>query len=216
MATKTARRKKPQAPNTKQTGRRSQALDFVIYKIGILRRLIERYANPAITEGHGLTVAEWRVLTHLFSTSPMTATELSARLWTDKAEVSRASSALIAKGLVASRPDAEDRRSTLLAITKSGEQLHDRILPLRQLLQDELTTVLTAAESRTLHKTLEKLIGYLSAQLAAGETAAPAQPRAAAASDPPLRASRDSRSRIVSAPRRRKSSPVRPRSAPRS
>jgi DNA-binding MarR family transcriptional regulator len=188
MATKTARPERPPAPKTKRTGRRSQALDFVIYKVGILRRLIERYANPPITEGHGLTVAEWRVLTHLFTTSPMTATELSARLWTDKAEVSRASSALIAKSLITSRPDAEDRRSTLLAITKSGEQLHDRILPLRRLLQDELTAVLTARESRMLHMTLDKLIEYLSAQLAAGETAASAKPRATAARKRPAAA----------------------------
>ena len=95
MAGKAKRRKAGQNPRTKPATRHSQALDFIIYKIGILRRLIERYANPAITEAYDMTIAEWRVLTHLFSTSPMTATELSRRLWTDKAEVSRACASLI-------------------------------------------------------------------------------------------------------------------------
>ncbi len=198
MASRVKRRKAGQQASAKRESRHSQALDFIIYKIGILRRLIERYANPAITETYGMTVAEWRVLTHLFSTSPMTATELSRRLWTDKAEVSRACSSLIAKGLIASRPDAGDRRSALLSITRSGEQLHDRILPLRRTLQNELTAELTVVESRTLHRSLDKLIRLLSERLLAGEeSAAPARARPGTA-------------------RRRKSAPVRRRPAQRS
>jgi DNA-binding MarR family transcriptional regulator len=168
MDMKIARRRRPPASKAKRAGRRSRAHDFIIFKIGILRRLIERYANPWITEGHDMTVAEWRILTHLFSASPMTATELSGRLCTDKAEVSRACSSLIANGHVSSNPDPDDRRSTFLAITRSGEQLHDRILPLRQALQDELAARLTASENRTLHKALNKLIEHLSVRLADG------------------------------------------------
>jgi DNA-binding MarR family transcriptional regulator len=190
------RRRTPQTAATRgqarePVGRQSPALDFILFKIGILRRLLERYSNPVIPEQYGATVAEWRVLTHLFASAPTTATELSARLCADKAEISRACSSLIAKGHVSRRPDKTDARSVLLAITRSGIELHNRILPVRRVLEDELAAVLTASEGRTLHRALDKLIEHLLAKTAT----------------PPAG---------VTAPKRRRSRPARPRSAPRS
>lgn len=153
-----------------QSGRRSAALSFIMYKIGILRRLIERYSNPTIPERTGTTVAEWRVLTHLYAAPAMTATELSARLSADKAEVSRACANLIAKGHVSRRPDKSDGRSMLLAISRSGVALHDRILPLRRALEEELGAVLHDREAKALHRAMDQLIDYLAAKVAAGIT----------------------------------------------
>jgi DNA-binding MarR family transcriptional regulator len=123
---------------------------------------MERYSSPIGPAQHHTTLAEWRVLTHLFSCSPTTVTELRTRLCADKAEVSRACSSLITKGYIIQRPDPSDARSTLLIVTPSGIDLHNRILPLRQILEDELAAALTAQESTMLHQALDKLIQYLS------------------------------------------------------
>jgi hypothetical protein len=56
-----------------------------IYKIRILRRLLDRYSGPTLTLQSGLTLAEWRVLTNLYSSSPTTSRQLCLRLHTDKA-----------------------------------------------------------------------------------------------------------------------------------
>jgi DNA-binding MarR family transcriptional regulator len=136
-----------------------------VYKIGILRRLLDRYSGPALTLQSGLTLAEWRVLTNLYSFSPTTSRQLCLRLRTDKAEVSRACAGLIARGYASRRIDTKDRRSALIVITRLGERRHDQIIPLRQALQMELETPLSKAEVGELHRILDKLMQYVAGKI---------------------------------------------------
>jgi DNA-binding MarR family transcriptional regulator len=167
MAARRAARNQAARIKPQKAAGRSPALALVMYKVHMLRRLIERYANPTIPDRYGTTVAEWRVLTHLYFASPMTATELSMQLAADKAEISRACNSLIAKGHVSRRADRSDARSTRLILNQSGIVLHDRILPLRQALEDEMRTVLGTAESKAFHRSLDKLIQYFAGKIAA-------------------------------------------------
>lgn len=137
-----------------------------IYKIGILRRLLDRYSGPSLTDQSGLTLAEWRVLTNLYSSSPTTSRQLCVRLQADKAEVSRACAGLIAKGYASRRIDSADRRSALIVITSRGERLHDEIIPLRQAMQAELESPLSKAEVAELHRILDKLTEFVSREVA--------------------------------------------------
>jgi DNA-binding MarR family transcriptional regulator len=137
-----------------------------IYKIGILRRLLDRYSGPSLADQSGLTLAEWRVLTNLYSSSPTTSRQLCLRLHADKAEVSRACAALIARGYASRRIDATDRRSALIVITPRGERLHDEIIPRRQALQDQLEAPLSKAEVAELHRILDKLTEFVSREVA--------------------------------------------------
>jgi DNA-binding MarR family transcriptional regulator len=137
-----------------------------IYKIGILRRLLDRYSGPSLTDESGLTLAEWRVLTNLYSSSPTTSRQLCIRLHADKAEVSRACAGLIAKGYASRRIDSADRRSALIVITPRGERLHGEIIPLRQAMQTELESPLSKAEVAELHRILDKLTEFVSRQVA--------------------------------------------------
>jgi DNA-binding MarR family transcriptional regulator len=144
----------------------SPAHRFFIYKIGVLRRLLDRYSSPALTEQFNLTLAEWRVLTHLYGAPPVTPWQLCQWVHADKAEISRACAGLVARGYVRRRTDSKDRRSVLLAITPRGERLHDAIIPLRQALQDDLEAPLNAREVAELHRLLDKLKGYLLQKMA--------------------------------------------------
>jgi DNA-binding MarR family transcriptional regulator len=156
--------------------RESPAHRFLIYKIGLLRRLLDRCSGPALTEQSGLTVAEWRVLTHLYGWSPITARQISLRVHADKAEISRACAGLIARGYATRRDDANDRRSALLAITPRGERLHDAIIPLRRAQQDALETLLTAREVAELRRLLDKWTAAVADRMSgAGAPAMPAR-----------------------------------------
>ena len=137
-----------------------------IYKIGILRRLLDRYSGPSLTDQSGLTLAEWRVLTNLYSSSPTTSRQLCLQLHADKAEVSRACAGLIAQGYASRRIDATDRRSALIVITPRGERLHDTIIPLRQALQRQLEASLSKPEVAELHRMLDKLTQFVSRKVA--------------------------------------------------
>src|ERR1700704_6840935 len=155
--------------------RASPAHRSFIYKIGILRRLLDRYSGPTLTLQSGLTLAEWRVLTNLYSFSPTTSRQLCLRLHSDKAEVSRACAGLIAHGYASRREDPGDRRSALLVITPRGERLHDAVVPLRQAVQDELEAPLTRSEVAELHRTLDKLMRHVSERIGGGSALVPAK-----------------------------------------
>ena len=127
-----------------------------------MRRALDRYSGPGLVKRSGLTVAEWRVLTHLYE-APATALELRMQGHADKAEISRACAGLIAKGYVRADVDPDDRRSAVLAITARGTKLHDAIVPLRQALQDELEAWLSPREIVEFHRILDKLTLRLSA-----------------------------------------------------
>jgi DNA-binding MarR family transcriptional regulator len=151
--------------------RTSPAHHSFIYKIGILRRLLDRYSGPTLTQQSGLTLAEWRVLTNLYSSSPTTSRQLCLRLRTDKAEVSRACAGLIKRSCASRRIDPHDRRSALIVITPRGERLHDAIVPLRQALQKELEAPLRKAEVVELHRILDTLMQYVAGLIGDGPTA---------------------------------------------
>ena len=147
-------------PGGKQQGAEAPARTeaFIIYKVGLLAKLMDRQSTPWFAEKFGLTLAAWRTLTHLYVCSPATARALALRMHVDKGEVSRALGALIGRGAVARRDDPADRRSALFRITAAGRKLHDTILPLRQATQEELAACLSKKELVVLHEALDKLV----------------------------------------------------------
>ena len=166
MGKRRSRKTIPDAAGRASDRKASPAHRSFIYKIGILRRLLDRYSGPSLANQSGLTLAEWRVLTNLYSSSPTTSRQLCLRLHADKAEVSRACAALIARGYASRRIDVADRRSALIVITPRGERLHDEIIPLRQALQTRLEAPLSKAEVAELHRILDKLTEFVSREVA--------------------------------------------------
>lgn len=91
----------------------------------------------------GLTEAEFRVLTTLFSQSDGAAhpSDLCARASQSPANMSRISDALVERGLITRVSSLHDRRRMVLHITEEGEEFVRQLLPklhlpLRRLLQD--------------------------------------------------------------------------------
>ena len=156
---------------TSEKSRTSPVHRFFIYKVGMLRRALDRYSTPAITDQFDVTLAEWRVLTLLYGSSPATVRELCDMLQADKAEVSRACAGLVKRGLAHRRNDSDDARSVLITITPRGERLHDAIVPVRQALQDELETALSRSEIAEFHRILEKLMSHMRQKMASANDA---------------------------------------------
>ncbi|MPZ55160.1 MAG: MarR family transcriptional regulator [Rhizobiales bacterium] len=142
------------------------------YKIGQLRKLLDRYSSPAISEQFGLSLAEWRMLSHIHAGGSVTAFWLCRRLQADRAEVSRACASLISRGYVVSKPNPADARSALLELTRAGQAMYGRIMPVRLRLQKELTGALDRRENALLYRALDKLTKAISDRMApAAETA---------------------------------------------
>jgi DNA-binding MarR family transcriptional regulator len=187
-------RKRGKASGTKAADVPSieQLLD---YKIGQLRKLLDRYSSPAVSEQFGLSLAEWRMLSHIQAGRSVTAFWLCRRLQADRAEVSRACASLIRRGYVASKPNPADARSALLELTRAGQAMFDRIMPVRLQLQRELVGALDRRELAVLYRALDKLTWAISEKMTPAVTAAgsgraaapPAKRRAAVRSRVPRR-----------------------------
>jgi DNA-binding MarR family transcriptional regulator len=135
------------------------------YKIGQLRKLLDRYSSPGVSERFGLSLAEWRMLSHIQAGRSVTAFWLSRRLQADRAEVSRACASLVRRGYVVSKPNPSDARSALLELTKSGQAVFDKIMPIRLQLQKELSDALDRSELTVLYRALDKLTDAVSAKM---------------------------------------------------
>jgi DNA-binding MarR family transcriptional regulator len=172
------KRGKASEQRSSDTASIEQLLD---YKIGQLRKLLDRYSSPGVSERFGLSLAEWRMLSHIQAGRSVTAFWLSRRLQADRAEVSRACASLIRRGYVVSKPNPTDARSALLELTKSGQAVFEKIIPVRLQLQKELADALDAHELAVLYRALDKLSAAISARLAPAAVAAK-RARAAGAS----------------------------------
>ena len=140
----------------------TSAIDNTIdYKLGVLRKALDRYSSPLVTSQFGLSLAEWRVMSHIHAGELVTASWLCERLLADKAEVSRACSSLIERGHVQRRKNANDGRSHLLQLSRSGKRLYDQILASRLALDAELKQLLTRDQKAALFNALELLTAHM-------------------------------------------------------
>lgn len=107
----------------------------------------------------GLTEAEFRVLTVLFSQPEGAAhpSELCARTSQSPANMSRISDVLVERGLITRLSSERDRRRMVLRITAQGEELVRRLLPLLFAPLRDLFKDLSDAEQQQLIAQLKRL-----------------------------------------------------------
>lgn len=73
--------------------------------------------------GRGLDVTSYPVLSAIARIGPVTAAKLGGEIGLDRSGVSRHATRLVDGGLLLRRPDPDDARGTLLALTPDGEQV---------------------------------------------------------------------------------------------
>lgn len=138
------------------------AIDATIdYKLGVLRKILDRYSAPLVASEFGLSLAEWRVMSHIHAGELVTASWLCERLLADKAEVSRACGSLIGRNFVRRRKNVADGRSQLLYLSQSGRLLYDQILASRLALDLELTGLLSEEQKDAFFSAVDILTAHM-------------------------------------------------------
>lgn len=98
-----------------------------------LRRLSERIDSEANRVYAQLDVAfeqRWMgVLDLLVKRGPMSVNEIARELKISHPSVSQTRASLMTSNIVAERPDPTDRRRRILYLTRKGEELVDRLMP---------------------------------------------------------------------------------------
>ncbi len=131
--------------------------EFLPYRLNVLASLTSNALAQIYAERFDLTIPAWRVIATLGQYKVRTARDIAAHGVMHKSTVSRAVSALVARGLVARKPNEDDRREELLELTAEGRGIYDALAPEALAFEDRLVAVLTVAEQRSLIGLVEKL-----------------------------------------------------------
>ena len=130
---------------------------FLPYRMSILSNTVSNAIARDYQDQFGLTVPEWRVMAVLGRFGPDAATGLCARTAMDKVTVSRAMNRLIEHGLITRNSDSDDRRRVIARLTRKGQSIHDKIVPVALAHERNLLAALEPGEAATLDRLLAKL-----------------------------------------------------------
>ncbi len=130
---------------------------FLPYRLSVVTNLVSRAFADRYSAEFGISIPEWRVMAVLGERAPVSSFEVCAATAMDKAKVSRAVSALIAKALVRKAAHPEDQRLLRLSLTAKGRKVYAAIVPRARQLEAELVAGLSGAELAQLEALLDKL-----------------------------------------------------------
>ena len=132
---------------------------FLPYRLSVLSNRISQAIATRYAQRFGIGVTEWRVVAVLGRYPDLSAGEVAARTAMDKVAVSRAVARLLERGLVQRDTHGDDRRRSVLALSRSGQRIYDEIAPLALDLERRLLSRLDRDERDALDALLDKLAG---------------------------------------------------------
>ena len=123
----------------------------------LLREMVA--AEGPVLDAHGLTMWGYVVLLALDRSSMRTQAALAAAIGADKTRIIRTLDELQDDGYIERRPDPDDRRMRVLAITAAGRRVKDAAQKEIQRGEERWLGELTVEEGRTFLRVLERLTG---------------------------------------------------------
>src|ERR1700740_1057899 len=124
----------------------------------ILRQVWQRHtAIFARDIGTNLTPTQWAAVSKLADTGPGAQNQLGRLTAMDVATIKGVIDRLTARGLTETSPDPEDGRRLLVSLTRSGQQLAEKVAPHALSVSRETLAPLDARERETLLALLNKL-----------------------------------------------------------
>ena len=130
---------------------------FLPYRLSVASNAVSTRVSQDYRKRFGLKIAEWRLIAILAETNRMTPQTLGDVTRMDKISVSRAASALIARGLVEANDNPDDGRSHLLSLTVFGAALYNEIAPAALATEAHLIATFTADERQMLDALLRRI-----------------------------------------------------------
>ncbi len=128
--------------------------EFLPYQLSITSNAVSDLIARAYRGRFALKIPEWRLMAVLGEVASATQRELVEATAMDKVTVNRASKALEDRGLIGRAPNAADGRSHHLALTATGRELYEQIVPMALSVEAEL---FASEEARALEAMLTKL-----------------------------------------------------------
>jgi len=131
--------------------------DYMPYRLAVASASVSRLLARRLSEAHGISIAEWRVLIMVGRHGVLSPSVVGERTAMDKVKVSRAAASLVARGMLKQSQDPADGRGRLLRLTRKGMTVYKGSLPLVRGLEDELSGGMNRTEWSALNKALARI-----------------------------------------------------------
>lgn len=133
-----------------------------INRIGFLSR--SELAARFRAAGHSISAEEWALLLMLWAKGSRSPSELAQETVKDRTTVTRLIDAMVRKGLVTRSEDLADRRRSIITLSRHGEDLKHRLIPIAQGFIAEAVADVPAGDLETTLRTLRKITETLTAR----------------------------------------------------
>jgi DNA-binding MarR family transcriptional regulator len=130
---------------------------FLPYRLNVLASLTSNALAQIYAERFGLSIPAWRVIVTLGQYEHRTARDIAPDGVMHKSTVSRAVAALEERGLIVRRPNQDDRREELLALTPAGWRIYEALAPQALSFEERLMSCLTPQEQDVLANLIDRL-----------------------------------------------------------
>ncbi len=130
---------------------------FLPYRLSFTSNLVSEAIARAYEALFGLKIPEWRLVAVIAEHDGITQQAIGLRTRMDKVTVSRAAVTLAERGLVARRPNPDDRRSHLLVLSAAGRRLYAEVVPKALELEARVFGKFSSAELDTFKAMLQRI-----------------------------------------------------------
>ena len=130
---------------------------FLPYRLSFTSNLVSEAIARAYEALFGLKIPEWRLVAVIAEHDGITQQAIGLRTRMDKVTVSRAAVTLAERGLVARRPNPDDRRSHLLVLSAAGHRLYAEVVPKALELEARVFGQFCNAELETFKAMLQRI-----------------------------------------------------------
>ncbi len=133
--------------------------EFLPYRLSILSNTVSGTIAKVYAAKFDMNIPQWRVMAVLAEYPGISADEVCVKTEIDKATISRAVATLLKRGNLERKFAAEDRRRSILQLSRKGRRVYDEVIPLARDYERRLLSVFNKQERTALGGLLNKLMG---------------------------------------------------------
>ncbi|MEE2746141.1 MAG: MarR family winged helix-turn-helix transcriptional regulator [Pseudomonadota bacterium] len=132
--------------------------EFLPYRLAVLAKAIGKSFSQTYDRKFGITNQQWRIIFALARKKNCSASFVVQHAALSKVQVSRGIAGLIEMKLVRRHSDTDDRRNSVLSLTKKGLKTYQQIVPEALKFEANLKSSLDNREIQALDRLLSKLM----------------------------------------------------------
>lgn len=131
---------------------------FLPYLLSVASNTISGGIADLYAERFELSIPQWRIMAVIGRFDGLSARQVAERTAMDKVAVSRALKRLEDRGYLHRRMSSQDRRRSVLRLTREGRDVYDQVAPMAMDYERRLLRTLSPEERELLSTLLERLM----------------------------------------------------------